>query len=151
MPDNEAAAVSGQSSRTVLLVEDNPTDVFVIKEVMKRTGLNVRLHVLNNGEEAMRYLDEHAGTESPDCPALIILDLNLPRLTGVEILRRLRTAEPCDRTPVIIVTSSTAERDRNAVQQLGAEGYFQKPNDLSAYIELGKLVKRVLEPFDTTH
>jgi two-component system response regulator len=151
VPDNQDGAMTGQSVRTVLLVEDNPTDVFVIKEVMRRTGLNVRLHVLTNGEEALRYLDRFTGTVSPDCPSLIILDLNLPRVTGIEILRRLRGSEPSDQTPVIIVTSSTAERDRTAVQKLGADGYFQKPNDLSAYIELGKLVKRVLEPFDTTH
>lgn len=140
--------MKGTVPRIVLLVEDNPTDVFVIQEVMKRSGLNLRLLVLNNGEDALRYVDQFA--ETLECPALILLDLNLPRVTGVEVLRRLRTSACC-RTPVIIVTSSTAEQDRTAVERLGAEGYFQKPNDLAAYVELGKLVKRVLEPSGATH
>jgi CheY-like chemotaxis protein len=126
-------------------VEDNPTDVFVIKEVIKRSGLGVQLRVANNGEEALTFL-EHAANDPAACPALILLDLNLPRVPGLEILRRLRSEERYGHTPVIVVTSSTAEKDRVAVEQLGAQGYFQKPNDLQAYSQLVELLKHVLGP-----
>jgi CheY-like chemotaxis protein len=130
----------------VLLVEDNPTDVLVIKEALKRSGLNLNLRIASNGEEALRYLEGLAGDEKPSCPALILLDLNLPKVGGIEVLRHLRSTSPCRRTPVIVVTSSAAEADRAAVRRLGAEEYFQKPTSLAAYLELAEVVKRVLRP-----
>jgi CheY-like chemotaxis protein len=130
----------------VLLVEDNPTDVMVIKEAIGRSGLDLDLHHATNGEEALLYLQDLAKSEKPSCPALVLLDLNLPRVGGIEILRKLRSNSPCNRTPVIVVTSSTAEADRAAVRKLGAEAYFQKPTSLTAYMELAEVVKRILGP-----
>lgn len=132
----------------MLLVEDNPTDVFVIKEAIERCGLNLSLHVVSNGQEALLYLQDLAVSEKPSCPALVLLDLNLPKIGGIEVLRHIRSSSPCRRTPVIVVTSSTAETDRAAVRRLGAEVYFQKPTSLSAYMELTEVVKRVLSPDD---
>jgi len=109
----------------VLLVEDNPTDVFVIKEAIERSGLDLDLHLATNGEEALVYLQNLAKSEKPLCPALVLLDLNLPKIGGIEVLRKLRGSSPCNQTPVIVVTSSTAESDRAAVRRLGAEAYFQ--------------------------
>jgi CheY-like chemotaxis protein len=131
--------------RTVLLVEDNQMDVFVIAEVLKTSGLNLHLRVASNGQEALAYVRDVPSDGDPSCPALILLDLNLPKVSGIQFLRELRTGSPCSRTPVIIVTSSTAAEDRIAAQTLGADAYFQKPTDLSAYLELGLLVKRVLD------
>jgi CheY-like chemotaxis protein len=128
----------------VLLVEDNPTDVFVIKEAIERSGLDLNLRVARNGQEALHYLQDLARAEKPSCPALVLLDLNLPKVGGIEVLRKLRSSSPCSRTPVIVVTSSTAEADRAAVRRLGAEAYFQKPTSLAAYMELGEVVKRIL-------
>ena len=130
----------------MLLIEDNPTDVFVIKEALERSGLQLNLRLASNGEEALRYLEDLAGSENPSCPALILLDLNLPKIGGIEVLRHLRSTSPCSRTPVIVVTSSTAEADRAAVRRLGAEAYFQKPTSLAAYMELAEVVKRILRP-----
>jgi CheY-like chemotaxis protein len=76
------------------------------------------------------------------------LDLNLPKISGIEVLQQLRAGSPCRRTPVIVVTSSTAEGDRAAVQRLGAEAYFQKPKSLAAYMQLAGLIKRVLASAD---
>jgi CheY-like chemotaxis protein len=134
--------------RTVLLVEDNPTDVFVIKEAIQRSGLDLNLHVARNGQEALRYLQDLARSEKPSCPALVLLDLNLPKVGGIEVLRHLRSSSLCSRTPVIVVTSSPAEADRAAVRRLGAEAYFLKPTSLAAYMELGELVKRILRAAD---
>ncbi len=130
----------------MLLVEDNPTDVFVIKEAIERSGLNLNLRIARNGQEALLYLQDLAGSEKPSCPALVLLDLNLPKVGGIEVLRHLRSSSLCSRTPVIVVTSSTAETDRAAVRHLGAEAYFQKPTSLSAYMELAEVVKRILRP-----
>jgi len=129
---------------TVLLVEDNPTDAFVIKEVLEGCGLNLRLRVAVNGQDALQYLQDVAGNENSPCPALVLLDLNLPRIGGIEVLRELRRGSRCNRTPVIIVTSSAAEADRIAAQRLSVEAYFQKPRDLTAYMELAQVIKSVL-------
>lgn len=93
----------------------------------------------------MLYVEELTRDENALCPALVLLDLNLPKVTGIEVLRALRSSSRCSRIPVIVVTSSAAETDRYAAQQLGAEGYFQKPTELTAYMELAELIKRVLD------
>jgi len=129
----------------VLLVEDNPTDEFVVKEVLDGCGLNLDPHVVRNGQDALRYLQALEQDGKAACPALVLLDLNLPKVSGLEILKALRKSLRCSRTPVIVVTSSSAETDRYAAKQLGAEGYFQKPTDLASYMELAELIKRVLE------
>jgi CheY-like chemotaxis protein len=128
----------------VLLVEDNPTDVFVIREVVEDCGLNLYLRVANNGQDALRYLKELEKTEEKSWPVLILLDLNLPKLSGIDVLRQLRSDSPWKSTPVIVVTSSTAESDRAAVRRLGAEAYFQKPNNLEGYKKLAKLMITIL-------
>lgn len=128
----------------MLLVEDNPTDVFVIREVIEECELNLRLRIANDGQDALQYLEELGRTEKSKCPALVLLDLNLPKVPGIEVLRRLREGSACNRVPVIVVTSSTEESDRAAVQGLGAEAFFQKPRELTAYRQLAELIKRVL-------
>ncbi len=130
----------------MLLVEDNPTDVYVIKHVVDSCGLDVDLHVIRDGQEALLYLEELENSEKPAYPALVLLDLNIPKVAGIEVLRRLRSGSPYNRTPVIVVTSSTAAVDRDAVERLKAEAYFQKPKTLTAYTELADLVKQFLRP-----
>jgi two-component system, response regulator len=134
------------ASRTVLLVEDNPTDVFVIQEVIEGCGLNLQLRIASNGEEALLYLQELARTEKTSSLALVLLDLNLPKVSGIDVLRHLREAWPGQHTPVIVVTSSDAEADRAAVERFGAEAYFHKPKNLAAYMQLAPLIQRVLAP-----
>jgi CheY-like chemotaxis protein len=131
--------------RTVLLVEDNSTDVFVIREVIDRCELDLNLRVATDGQDAVHYFQDLARAEKPACPALVLLDLNIPKVAGVEVLRHLRGATPCSRTPVIVVTSSRAEADRLAVERLGVEAYFQKPTSLAAYMQLGHLIKQLLD------
>jgi CheY-like chemotaxis protein len=127
-----------------LLVEDNPTDVFVIKEVLESSGLNIQPRIVSDGQDALRYLEDLNRDDSSPCPALVLLDLNIPKVDGIEILRRLRGESRCKATPVVVVTSSTADADRAAAQRLGAEAYFQKPKELAAYMELAQVIKRVL-------
>ncbi len=135
----------------MLLVEDNPTDIFVIREVIKEVGLNLQLRIAGNGQDALIYLQELAKVEESSCPALVLLDLNLPKVAGIEVLRQLRHSSRCSRTPVIIVSSSTAETDRVAAEQLGTEVYFQKPKNLTEYMELAQIIKRLLRPAEEGH
>jgi two-component system, response regulator len=147
MDDRSQSKVSGDTEpRTVLVVEDNPTDVFVIREVIERCNLNVSIRVAADGQDALRYLQQLAKLEESACPALVLLDLNVPKVDGIEVLRRLRNSSRCSTAPVIVVTSSTAEADRIAAERLGAEAYFQKPTSLTAYMELAELIKRFLPP-----
>jgi DNA-binding response OmpR family regulator len=74
----------------------------------------------------------------------VILDLNLPKISGIEVLKRLRTGVRCNQVPVIVVSSSSDRADRIAARESGAEEYFQKPSDLTAYRELANVIKRVL-------
>jgi CheY-like chemotaxis protein len=137
--------ISQHVGETALLVEDNATDVFVIRKVLAECvpGLDVR--VMRDGQDALRYIRELATDPSAVCPALILLDLNIPKVTGLEILRELRSGSRCSRTPVIIVTSSGAEADRASAKFLRADGYFRKPSSIAAYRELGELARKVLD------
>jgi CheY-like chemotaxis protein len=132
-----------------LLLEDNPTDVFVIKEfviqaVLDSCNLNLQVRIAEDGREALQYLQNLDQDDSSPGPALVLLDLNVPKVDGLEVLRHMRHGSRCKRTPVIVVTSSNAEPDRTAAQRLGVEAYFQKPKDLTAYMELAQVIKRVL-------
>ena len=82
--------------------------------------------------------------ESEHCPALVLIDLNLPKVAGVEVLSFVRQSSPCKKTPVIVVTSSNADVDRKITERLGVQAYFQKPSSLDQYMELAKVVKQVL-------
>jgi two-component system response regulator len=108
---------------------------------LQECGLDLDLHVASDGQDALQYLEAVAGDDSAPCPALVLLDLNLPKVGGTEVLSRLRSG-PCKRTPVIIVTSSGATADRAVAQRLGADAYFEKPADLRSYKELANLVRR---------
>jgi len=129
----------------VLVLEDNPTDVFVIKEVLANCGLSLKPHIVRDGQEAVQYLQALELNLSVPCPALVLLDLNLPRVDGIGVLRQLRHLSRCSKVPVIVVTSSGAEADRTAAGELGADYYFQKPTELSAYMQLGDVIKTVLK------
>lgn len=124
----------------VLLVEDNEMDVFVSREVLDRCGRSVRLRVLRDGHEALQYLEDLVQDLESPCPALVLLDLNLPKVSGIEVLTQLRSASRWDRTLVIVVSSSDSESDRAAAARLGANAYFRKPTDLAEYMELAGVI-----------
>jgi len=116
----------------------------VIKRVLQATGLRLDVQIAKDGQEASAVLNHLAQDESIVCPAIVLLDLNLPKIDGFEVLRQLRNGPRCNRTPVLILTSSTAENDRATAQQLEADAYFRKPANLQAYMELGDVVKQLL-------
>jgi CheY-like chemotaxis protein len=141
VPDPEEESNRACRKRRVLLVEDNPTDLYVIREVVERSGLSVDLVIARDGQQALTYFSE-LDQEGGGCPDLVLLDLNLPKLSGIDVLRELRNQRRCGQVPVIVVTSSVNEKDRTATRDLGVDGYFHKPTDLDSYSILGELIKK---------
>jgi len=128
----------------ILLAEDNEGDIFLVRRALEKRGLSFQLAVAHNGEEALRLLDAAEAGPTADVPTLILLDLNLPRVDGGEILARLRKTPVFSKTPVIVITSSDSPRDRNLAMSLGASAYFRKPTDLSSFMQLGQVVEAAL-------
>ena len=111
---------------TILLAEDNPGDVFLIRRSLEKHGLEVTIEVVEDGQAALRHLDQVDAGEVATAPAIALLDLNLPRANGNRILGRIRQSPRCKTIPIIIVTSSDSPLDREAAAKLGATAYFQK-------------------------
>ncbi len=129
----------------ILLAEDNRADVFLIREALAVHGIAATLHVVEDGEAAIHYLARVDADEASTCPALILLDLNLPRRSGRDVLAHLRRSRKCADAPVIIVTSSDAEVDRVETARLGANEFFRKPSTYDQFLKIGQMVREVLE------
>ncbi|HEX4230232.1 MAG TPA: response regulator [Bryobacteraceae bacterium] len=125
-------------------MEDNATDIFVIQDILRECNLNARVEIARSGPAALSFLQTICSDEREPCPRLVLLDLNLPGIGGIEILQRIRAGTRCGQVPVIIITSSESEEDRRAVQKLNADAYFRKPTSLTAYLELRQVILRVL-------
>jgi chemotaxis family two-component system response regulator Rcp1 len=126
------------------LVEDNRADVFLLREAIEAAGVQADLHVISDGEKAVEFINQADRDDSVSCPSLVILDLNLPRKTGCEVLQRLRLGRWAE-ARVLIITSSNSELDRVNAARLGANGYFRKPSTYDAYLKVGDVVKEMIE------
>lgn len=126
----------------ILHVEDNSGDARIVREALDLQGLNYHLDLATDGEQALRFI-ERVGKENPP-PDILLLDLNLPRADGYEVLRAFRFRSECKKTLAIIVTSSEAPRDREQAFNLGADRYFVKPADLDEFMHLGAIVKEIV-------
>ncbi len=126
----------------ILLVEDNAGDVFLVRRALEQRGLRHRLTVAHNGEEAMQLLEQAEKWPATDAPQLVLLDLNLPKVDGSQILSHIRQTGALAATPVIVITSSDSPADRDRALSLGANVYFRKPTDLNSFMQLGFVVER---------
>jgi CheY-like chemotaxis protein len=124
----------------ILLAEDNRGDVLLVRQALVENGIQHELHVVQDGEQALRFVARMGKPGEPPCPDIFLLDLNLPRVDGPQVLREFRRHSECTETPVIVVTSSDAPKDRGEMAALGVTRYFKKPTDLDAYMELGAVV-----------
>lgn len=129
----------------MLIVEDNDADVFLIREALKAKNLSVAIHVVRDGEQAMQYFDQTDADATAPCPSLVLLDINLPRKQGAEVLRHMRQSLRCRNALVIAVSTSDSARDREQMAELGANGYFRKPSEYAEFMKLGDVVKVLLE------
>ncbi|MCW5978175.1 MAG: response regulator [Bryobacteraceae bacterium] len=127
----------------LLLVEDNPADVFLVEEAIKEHRLPVQLLVVEDGEAAIRFLDR-ANADASSIPNVVVLDWNLPRRSGSEVLQHLRTNTRFPDVPVIVFTSSDSRWDRELAAQLGATRYFRKSADFDEFMEIGHVIEEVL-------
>jgi CheY-like chemotaxis protein len=127
----------------IVLVDDNPADVLLVREALAWHGVISTLLVAEDGDEAIRYIDEIDAASLP-CPDLIVLDLNLPKKTGFQVLERLRASPMCCSRPAAILSSSAAAADRNKAERLGASCYICKPSNLEDFLSIGKELKQML-------
>lgn len=124
--------------RTILLVEDNPDDEELTLRALQRNNISNQVVVVRDGQEAVDWLEgtgPHAGRDPADIPALILLDLKLPKVDGLDVLRRLRANPRTALVPVVILTSSKEDRDRASGYQSGANSYVQKPVDFTSFVD----------------
>jgi len=120
----------------ILFVEDNPADVELTLRALSSAHIANRIHVASDGEEALDFLlcrGDHAGASCPPLPRLVLLDLKLPKVDGLEVLRQLRENPRTHTLPVVILTSSKEERDLVQGYMLGANSYIQKPVDFGQF------------------
>jgi CheY-like chemotaxis protein len=125
-------------SKTILLVEDNSADEELTLMAFKKNGIQNPIVVARDGEEALDYMfgrGMHAGRDLSELPQVIILDLKLPRVSGLEVLRRIREDDQTKRVPVVIMTSSKEEKDMIEAYNLGTNAYVRKPIDFNQFAE----------------
>ncbi|MBY0231515.1 MAG: response regulator [Gemmataceae bacterium] len=119
-------------AHAILLVEDNPADVKITQRAIKDSGLSVELIVVRDGQEAVEYLlrqGAHAAAPAWRSPDLVLLDMNLPRLDGAQVLERMRSVADYRLVPVVVLTTSKRQEDVARMYAAGANTYIQKPAD----------------------
>jgi two-component system, chemotaxis family, response regulator Rcp1 len=125
----------------ILLVEDNPADVRLVQEVFKEARIHNKIHVALNGEKAMQLLRRESEYAQASRPDLIILDLNLPKKQGKEVLKEIKDDENLKTIPVVILTTSNVEEDLIETYQNNANCYITKPVDLDNFIKVVKIIE----------
>jgi len=127
------------------VVEDNESDVFLIREALEITGMALSIHLAKDGEQAVRFLQEaEASTDAP-CPDLIVLDINLPKVQGGEVLSYLRQLPRCGQTRVLVVSTADSVQEKTRMMNLGANDYFRKPSHYDQFMKLSDVVKALLQ------
>jgi CheY-like chemotaxis protein len=124
--------------KTILLIEDNPSDIELTQRALEKGHILNELVVTSDGQEALDYLfgtGAYAGRDTSDLPALTLLDLKLPKVSGLDLLRRIRAEASTHRMPVVILTSSREEQDMAASYDLGVNSYIRKPVDFEHFVQ----------------
>ena len=124
----------------IIIVEDNPNDAELVMRVFKKNNLADKFVVLKDGAEAIEYLFSEGGLPGNVLPKVILLDLKLPKVDGIEVLRRLKSEEKTKNIPVVVLTSSTEQRDLKDAYRLGVNSYVAKP---IKYDEFSKAVSEL--------
>ena len=124
-------------------MEDNPADAGLVRRALEEHGVEGELTIFADGEKAIQFI-QALDTLPAECPDLVIIDLNLPRRPGREVLECIRNTERCRLVPVLILSSSNTQQDRADAARLGASGYIRKPSRLEEFLGLGAIFKETL-------
>lgn len=135
---------ASEKAAWILLVEDNFADARLVREALEEHAIRCELTLLTNGERAIEFIQNLDHAEETSCPGLVILDLNLPKRSGKEVLRCIRTSVKCRHATVAILSSSDNQKDKDDAESLGASRYIRKPSRLSEFLELGRVFKEML-------
>jgi CheY-like chemotaxis protein len=127
----------------VVVVEDNAGDIFLVGESVTSAKLDVNLYFIADGDEALRFFAqiEEAAIR---CPELLLLDLNLPKTNGFEVLSYLRSSKRCGAMRVVVMTSSSARADRDKSASLNIDLYFNKPSTFHEFLTLGEVIRNLI-------
>jgi CheY-like chemotaxis protein len=128
----------------ILLVEDNAADIYLLRQALERAGLTFDLSVIQDGDEALSFARNEAIPQAGTVPDLLVLDLNLPKVEGHDVLAALRQNVNLSNLTVVVITSSPAAQDHQRCTELGVARYLTKPLELDDFLELGAVVKQVL-------
>jgi chemotaxis family two-component system response regulator Rcp1 len=120
----------------LLLVEDDPDDVMLAQRVIKRSGMAIEMDVVHDGQDALDFLRRNGKYESAQRPALVLLDLNMPKVDGRQVLREIRKDPALKELPVIILSTSKADEDIQFCYRQAANSYVVKPENLKAYDDM---------------
>lgn len=126
------------NSKTILLVEDNPSDIELTRRALQKSHVANELVVVEDGQEALEYLFSQDPTTQAyinELPTLVLLDLKLPKVDGLQVLRQIRADDHACRLPVVILTTSSEEQDIAQSYDLGANSYIRKPVDFKQFVE----------------
>jgi CheY-like chemotaxis protein len=131
------------SSRTLLLIEDNPADIKIAQRALREADHGVELVVARDGREALEYLLREGPHGSPDWkpPALVLLDVNLPGLTGRQVLEQIRATPRLRTLPVVVLTTSRRIEDIQEMYGAGANSYIEKPQEYRKFVEIMEVLQ----------
>jgi CheY-like chemotaxis protein len=135
--------VPRQEGAFILLVEDNPADAGLIRAALQEHGVEGEILIIADGEKAVQFI-QAIDSRSLECPDLVIIDVNLPKRPGREVLELLRLSEKCRLLPVIVLSSSDAAQDKADAARFGATRYLKKPLHLQEFLNLGAIFKDAL-------
>ena len=128
----------------LLLAEDNLPDALLVREAIRMENLPLDVYTAADGEEAMNFILKAERDPDAPCPQILLLDLNLPKVDGFEVLRKIRASQKCAHIPVLIFTSSDSPADRSESARLGAR-YFRKPPVYTEFLKIGATLRGFLE------
>jgi CheY-like chemotaxis protein len=138
-----------ESPARILLIEDNPADVYLMRSALEQQPHAYELHVIYDGAEALRFVREQRFASKEPDPCVIVLDLHLPKHDGREVLQAIKQEPGLSHVRVVVLTSAVSPKDESEVRQLGVRLYRQKPSDLDEFVEVARNILEICNEHST--